>query len=61
MTDFEERIEDFIENFADEVNNDVRENYQGFGLTLADVQKSTDKFNQTICDEIVRRADEAKN
>ncbi len=57
----ESEIEDFIENFGDEVNNDVRENYQAYGLTLGDVQKSTDKFNQAIIDEIIRVVDEGRN
>jgi len=54
----ESQLEDYVANHGDEIVNDVRENYESYGLTFKDIEQSSDKFNQEVINEIVRSFDE---
>jgi hypothetical protein len=56
----ESKLEDYIANFGDEILNEVRENYESYGLTFKDIEQSSDNFNQEVCNEIVRSFDESE-
>jgi len=58
--DRESKLEDYVANFGDEILNDVRENYESYGLTFKDIEQSSDKFNQEVINEIVRSFDEGR-
>ncbi len=58
--DRESKLEDYIANFGDEILNEVRENYESYGLTFKDIEQSSDKFNQEVCNEIIRSFDESE-
>jgi len=58
--DRESKLEDYVANFGDEILNEVRENYESYDLTFKDIEQSSDKFNQEVCNEIIRSFDESE-
>ena len=54
----ESQIEDFCDHIGLGVYHDVSENPKAFDLTERDINQSTNKFNQTVCDEIEKLVQE---
>ncbi len=55
----QEQIDEFadsiVDQISDDVNTEVADLFESYGLTKDDVDRSSDKFCQTISDEIEKR------